>query len=260
MVNDTCIYTGLKPYPDDFDELFYLIQSEHQGEITEELNRNKFFKWLNKKYSSFYQAKQKMIKKNLISSKDLVPTNQVMRLHLYALEYIVAICTHYFVYNEPVLKQTPALKQEIDNIKNAMMTIKQCSETEGIMPFENIMVYQILLRSIDMLLEGDKKRSIYSFGKAHPQLAREVLFRWLVKSLFQWYLPTAYHEVMTNQLVKDIALDLTEQFYEPRIANVSPHIVQTIRQEVMQTHELGTMTISKFLGLPEFQILEGKNT
>ena len=55
-------YTDIKPYPDDFEELFYLVQPEPENMVDAEkrIRQNKFFLWLNKDGSAFSKAKNKM--------------------------------------------------------------------------------------------------------------------------------------------------------------------------------------------------------
>ena len=69
---------GLRNYPDDFDELFTLINSTEEINIMEEkIQENNFFKWLNSKKTPchFWNAKQRMIKAGLIPPVDFVSLN-----------------------------------------------------------------------------------------------------------------------------------------------------------------------------------------
>ena len=247
---------GLRNYPDDFEELFTFITSKEEIIITEEkIQENNFFKWLNSKKTPchFWNAKQKMIKSGLIPSVDSVSINDpYMLLKKYQLEYICILCVNYFIFNESILTQVPALTSAIEKTHSAICDIKKQAETTCIMPFQNNIAYQILLRSIDTLLKDDGKRSLYSTAKIYPELGRETAFRWFVRSLCNWYLKKNHKKVIKNEFIKNIALDLTEQFFEPRISTVPLDTIPKIRTEIMETNKLCNMSIGEFLGLPYF--------
>ena len=247
---------GLRNYPDDFDELFTLITSTEEINIKEEkIQENNFFKWLNSKKTPchFWNAKQRMIKAGLIPPVDFVSLNNPnILIKKYQLEYTCILCTHYFIFNESILTQVPALTPDIEKIHSAVCEIKEQAETKGIMPFQNNIVYQILLRSIDILLKDGGNKSIYSTAKIYPELGRETMFRWFVKSLFHWYLQADHNKAIKNGFIKNIALDLTEQFFELRISTVPLDTIPNIRAEVIETTRLCGMTISDFLGLHNF--------
>ena len=150
------------------------------------------------------------------------------------------------------MAQVPALTSDIEKIHSALREIKEQAETKGIMPFQNNIVYQILLRSIDILLKDGGNKSIYSTAKIYPELGRETMFRWFVKSLFHWHLQAGHKKAIKNEFIKNIGLDLTEQFFEPRISTVPLDTVPNIRTEVIETTKLCGMTIAEFLGLPNF--------
>lgn len=154
------VRAGVKQYPPDFRELFDLISSNIEianirGTV-EQIQKNKFYIWLNKEGSEFTKAKNRIINKRIIPAGDFLPQTASELLSKYELEYICILCVHYFIDNEDVLKQVPVLKKGRDEIKTAMKFIKSYSETRGTLPFENGIVYQIFQKSLEILLNNEK--------------------------------------------------------------------------------------------------------
>ena len=125
--------TDLKQYPDDFEKLFYLIQpqQENMANAEEFIQKNEFFRWLNKEGSSFSIAKKKMVKKELILPNDFFPQNHADFANKYPLEYMCTCIVHYFCEREYILRQVPALKIRHDKVITAMKFIQEELSTLG---------------------------------------------------------------------------------------------------------------------------------
>ena len=240
-------YTGIKPYPDDFEELFCLVQPqpENMAEAEKHIRENKFFLWLNKEGSAFSEAKNKMIKKGLILSEDFLPQSDADFANKYPLEHDCILIAHYFCEKERILRQVPALERKHEKIRVAMKFIQEELETLGTLPFEqNIMqhVFQVALKS---LLKTDE-RSIFSAGKMHPYLARELVFKRAVECLYMRYME---HSKITDNFVREMALHIIDQFFVSRPTSGLPELTLKIKNQVIEQKKLlaDDMTIRRFI-------------
>lgn len=235
--------TDFKKYPDDFRALNILLQPTPENIIKaeEEISKNKFFIWLNQKGSRFSRAKTRMIKQGLISPRDFVPRDQTDFAGKYFLEYLCTIIIHYFC-DSAVLEQVPALKGEHRKIKEAMKFIDVKLKSQGTLAFENALMQSIFQKSLEYLLLSDN-RNIYSSGKTHEYIARELFTKRVMQGLYKFSLshnPSDY-------LITEVAMDITDQFFETRMATAPREIALKIKAEVIEENNLMKMSIKEFL-------------
>lgn len=208
--------TDLKKYPTDFRELNTIIQPTHENTtgIEEQIRKNKFFIWLNQEGSTFSTAKNRMIEHNLILPNNYVATTPGDFANKYALEYTCTCLTHYFLENDAILKQVPALKERHAKVLAEMKFIDEELKITGGFFFEDSIMQHIFQISLGALLVNDA-RSIFSTGKSHPFLARELFTKRILEALYMRYL----EHNLTNNFVIEIALDIADQFFYSRMAS-----------------------------------------
>lgn len=238
--------TDFKKYPDDFKALNILLQPTPESLIKaeEEISKNKFFIWLNQKGSHFSRAKTRMIKQGLISPRDFAPKDQTDFAGKYFLEYLCTIIVHYFC-DSTILEQVPALKGAHRKIKEAMMFINEELKAQGTLAFENALMQSIFQKSLESLLVSDN-RNIYSSGKTHEYIARELFTKRVMQSLYKFSLshnPSDY-------LITEVAMEITDQFFETRMATNPRDAALKIKAEVIEENRLMKMSIREFISSP----------
>ncbi len=239
-------YTDIKVYPDDFEELFYLVQSQPESleNIEGRIRENKFFLWLNKEGSAFSEAKKKMTKKGLILSDDFLPQNNADFANKYPLEHDCILIVHYFCEKECILRQVPALEKRHEKIRGAMKFIQEELEALGTLPFEQNIMQHVFQLALKALLKTDE-RSIFSTGKIHPYLARELVFKRAVECLYMRYME---HSKITDNFVREMALHMVDQFFVSRPTSGLPELTLQIKNQVIEQKKLlaDDMTIRHF--------------
>ncbi|HBD7397096.1 hypothetical protein [Legionella longbeachae] len=238
--------TDFKKYPDDFRALNILLQPAPESliKVEEVISKNKFFIWLNQKSSRFSRAKTRMIKQGLIAPRDFLPKDQTDFARKYFLEYLCTIIIHYFC-DSAVLEQVPALKGAHRKIKKAMKFIDEELKSQGTLAFENALMQSIFQKSLESLLVSDN-RNIYSSGKTHEYIARELFTKRVMQGLYKFSLshnPSDY-------LITEVAMDITDQFFETRMASDPRDIALKIKAEVIEENRLIKMSIKEFISLP----------
>lgn len=238
--------TDFKNYPDDFRELNVLLQPTPESIINaeEEIAKNNFFIWLNQKGSSFSIAKTRMIKQGLIVPKDFLPQDQTDFAGKYFLEYLCTIIIHHFC-DSAVLEQVPALKGAHRKIKEAMKFIDEELRTQGTLAFENALMQSIFQKSLESLLVSDN-RNIYSSGKTHEYIARELFTKRVMQALYKFSL----NHDPSDYLITEVAMDITDQFFETHMATDPRDIALKIKAEVIEENRLMKMSIKEFISLP----------
>jgi hypothetical protein len=227
--------TDFKNYPDDFRALNVLLQPTPDSIINaeEEIAKNKFFIWLNQKGSSFSIAKTRMIKQGLIAPRDFLPQDQTDFAGKYFLEYLCTIIIHYFCHSA-ILEQVPALKGAHRKIKEAMKFIDEELRAQGTLAFENALMQSIFQKSLESLLVSDN-RNIYSSGKTHEYIARELFTKRIMQALYKFSL----NRDPSDYLITEVAMDITDQFFET-------HMATDPREE----NRLMKMSIKEFISSP----------
>lgn len=238
--------TDFKNYPDDFRELSVLLQPTPKSIINaeEEIAKNKFFIWLNQKNSSFSKAKTRMIKQGLISPRDFLPKDLTDFAEKYFLEYLCTIIIHYFC-ESAILEQVPALKGAHRKIKEAMKSIDEELRTQGTLVFENALMQSIFQKSLEALLVSDN-RSIYSSGKTHEYIARELFTKRVIQGLYKFSL----NHNPSDYLITEVTMEITDQFFESRTATNPREVALTIKAEVIEENRLMKMSIKEFISSP----------
>jgi hypothetical protein len=232
-----------KVEPEDFRELNVLLQPTPASIINaeEEISKNKFFIWLNQKGSSFSRAKTRMIKQGLIAPREFIPRVRTDFASKYFLEYICAEIIHRFC--EPaLLEQVPALKGDHRKIKEAMIFIDRELKARGTLAFENATMQYIFQKSLESLLSNDN-RNIYSSGKTHKHTARELFTKRIMQALYKF--SSSYD--LTDNFIIEVALDMSDQFFETRMASDSREVALKIKAEVIEENILKKMSIREFI-------------
>lgn len=239
--------TDLKKYPNDFRELNNLVQPTTEESIDsaeEQIVKNKFFNWLNQESSTFSEAKHRMINQGLILPNDFIPKTTSDFANKYALEYTCTCLTHYFLENDAILRQVPASKERHARVLTAMKFINKELKTIGALPFENSVMQHIFQISLEALLMKDN-RSIYSAGKVHPFIARELFTKRMLEALYMHYI----EHNLTDNFIIEVALDIADQFFYSRMASDPKDLAFKIKTQVIEQKQLTNMSVMELLSL-----------
>lgn len=233
----------IKKYPSDFKQLNELITStqENIAQTENKILKNNFFKWLNEDGVGFSEAKDKMIKYAIILPRTVTPKN-ISELHRkYALEYMCTCNVHYFCEKESILRQVPARKEQHKKVIAAMKFIEDQLNSFGTLPFEDSVTQHVFQMALTSLLQNEN-RSIFSAGKNHKFIARELFTKRTMEFLFK-YCPSN----VTVNFVMETALKITDQFFYSRMATDTRKMALKVQKNVAGQTKLLHMTIQEFL-------------
>lgn len=238
--------TDLKKYPSGFRELNTLIQptQENITDTEEKIRENKFFIWLNQDGSTFSTAKSRMIEHKLILPNNYAAVTPDEFANKYALEYTCTCLTHYLLDNDNILAQVPALKERHAKVLTEMKFINEELKTIGALPFENSIMQHIFQISLEALVANDT-RNIFSTGKNHPFLARELFTKRILEALYMRYLENN----LSDNFVIEVALDIAEQFFYSRMASDPKDLAFKIKTHVIEQKRLTEMSVLEFLSI-----------
>lgn len=222
----------------------------------EQLKSNALIAWLNDKTNNsnkenkkqlygnnFYEAKRKMIKHGFIPSDDFSPSTNEELSEKYILEHICSTIIKFLMHSSNMLAQVPALKAKHKKIIHCMQYIHDEIDTLGTIYFQDEVHMYLLQCSLRKLLTN-KKRSVFSSGKSHEDLAREVMIKRTMELIY-FYFPD---RTITNEFVIDISISITSHFFFPPIERKDVEkIAVAIKQSAYDKHVLMNKSVKDLL-------------
>lgn len=216
------------------------------------LKTNVLISWLNDKihtlrekkhkqlYSNnFYEAKRKMTKHGFIPSDDFLPSTIEELRHKYILEYICSAVIKYLMHSKNMLDQIPALRSKHKKFLDYMQYINDGLDELGTVFFQDEVHMYLLQCSISALLMN-KKRSVFSAGKWHKDLAREIMAKRIIELIYFHF----HDRKVTTEFVVDVSVSVASHFFFPPMEHKDlEKIVDDIKQSAYNKQTLLNKTI-----------------
>lgn len=222
----------LRPYASQLGEL--LSTGGNHKRSVNLIDGNLFFKWLNNdEHSNFSKAKKTLKKHRLISKSQ----------HKYTLEYICCEIFLYFDNDKIIISQVPALKEDHKKILAYMTFIRDKFSELGTIYFESEVIQYLLQFCLDQLLK-EPQRSVYSTGKTHEDIARELMVKRCTELLFELYEINDF----SDELAATTSINIASQFFkQPMELKEAKALAKRIRIAVARSKEIRNKLVKNLL-------------
>lgn len=229
------------PYAYDLNEA--LTKEMDLMVAQEKIRTNLLVLWLNNPPHNFFQVKKKLIAKKLIpSSVCHIQTIDNFRAH-YRLEYICSAIIRFLMDSKEKLDQVPALKSEHEKIIISMSYIKKTLEELGTLYFQNEILQYLMQYCIEELLI-EAKRNVFSTGKRHKDLARELMVKRFAE-LF--YFIFRDHQI-SDEFICEISITIAAHFFsKPMELKEVRAMIAEIKESAEKKNVQRTKTIEDLL-------------
>ena len=197
---------------------------------------------MNQDSSTFSEAKDRLIKKQLLLPRDWILQTPAHFELKYTLEYVCCQLARYYLAEDANLTNVVALNSSFQEILKAMKTIQKELKKTPNMPFGNSVIQQVFKLTLHELINSDT-RNIYTSGKNHFFIAREIITKRAIGMLNPYW----SRSKVSNNFITDIALAITDRFFETRMANHPAKLALKIKADSEENASLMNMTVENLL-------------